>query len=142
MTSIERINATQENWHESVQYAGYYMRMVAMIIDSAAILLPLSFLFAGLYASWWGGANFGEEEAALILSAQDNPERAEAVIAQLIAEGKLRRWLIEILIFILASGGLIIAAWHYLSATPGKMLLGMKLVDADTGHSPSIRQNI
>lgn len=142
MTSTEKRPTMQGNWQESVEYAGFYMRMVAMVIDSAAILLPLSFLFAGLYAFWWDGANFGEREAALIMSAQDNPEQAEAVIAQLIAEGKLRRWLVENLIFTLSSGGLIIAAWYYLSATPGKMLLGMKLVDADTGHAPSLRQNI
>lgn len=142
MTNPEQETAAGKNWQESVEYAGFYMRMVAMVIDSVAIMLPLSFLFAGLYALWWGGANFGEEEAALIMSAQGNPEQAQAVVAQLIGAGHLRRWLLENLIFTLASGGLIIAAWYYLSATPGKMLLGMKLVDADTGHAPSIRQNI
>lgn len=142
MTNAEEKLTTQENWQESVEYAGFYIRMVAMVIDSAAIMLPLSVVFAGLYAIWWGGPNLGEKEMALIMSAQGNPVRTEEVIAQLIAAGHLRRWVMENLIFMLASGGLVVAAWYYLSATPGKMLLGIKLVDADTGHSPSLRQNI
>lgn len=142
MTSTEKQTATPENWQESAEYAGFYARMMAMVIDSVAIMLPLSFLFAGLYAFWWGGANFGEEEAALILSAQGDPKQAEMVIAQLAEGGHFSRWLLENVIFTLGSGGVIIAAWYYLSATPGKMLLGMKLVDADTGHAPTLRQNI
>lgn len=34
----------------------------------------------------------------------------------------------------------VIAFWHYKSATPGKMLIGARIVDADDGGPPSRRQ--
>ncbi len=34
----------------------------------------------------------------------------------------------------------VLICWHFLQATPGKILLGMKIVDADTGDAPSTKQ--
>lgn len=133
---------TQESWKESVEYAGFYARMAAMGLDTLVLLLPLSLLFAAIYAFAWGGANFAEDELlAVQQQAQGDAQRLQELLIPLFAE-RLERWLIENAIFSIASGAVIIAAWYYFSATPGKMIMGMKLVDADTGMPPSAKQNI
>lgn len=37
---------------------------------------------------------------------------------------------------------LVLLFWTYRQATPGKMLIGAKIVDAETGNAPSTRQNV
>ena len=34
-------------------------------------------------------------------------------------------------------GGIIVAFWRYCGATPGKLAVGIKVVDAETGNAPS-----
>ena len=130
-----------DNWKESVEYAGFYVRMAAMGLDTLVILLPLSLLFAAIYALAWGGANFSDADLLLLQQAQGDAQQMQEVVIPLLAK-RLERWLLENLIFSLASGAVIIAAWYYFSATPGKMIMKIKLVDADTGRPPSAKQDI
>ena len=41
------------------------------------------------------------------------------------------------LVIALAVGGLIVGFWRYCGATPGKLAVGIKIVDAHTGGAPS-----
>lgn len=131
----------QENWQTSVKYAGFYARSMAAALDTFVMLLPLSMVFAAVFAFAWGGANFSEDELLVLQQAKGDPQRMKETIMLLLGE-HMGRWLAENLIFSLASGVAVVTAWYYFSATPGKMMLGIKLVDADSGMPPSAKQNI
>jgi uncharacterized RDD family membrane protein YckC len=133
---------TQADWKDTVEYAGFYVRMSAFGLDSLAVLLPLSFVFGLFYSLAWGEANFGDEQMLMLQQTGNDPQLMQQALAQMAEEGRFSRWIMENLIFSISSGALVIGLWHYFSSTPGKMLLGMKIVDADSGLPPSMKQNI
>lgn len=132
----------QADWRDNAEYAGFFARLIAALLDTVVLMLPLSLLFSWLFVAVWGGANFGEAEAARIAQAQGDPLAMQAVMQQLAAEGHFSRWIMENLIFTTVSGALVILTWYLFSASPGKLMLGMKIVDATTGKPPRNGQNI
>ena len=93
-----------------VQYAGFWIRFVAFILDSLFVLIlmaPFIMLFFDTDALMAGNGGF----MAIILN-------------------------------YIAPALIIILFWVYKSATPGKMILGMRIVDADSGEKPSTAQFI
>lgn len=91
----------------TVQYAGFWSRFFASVLDSliqAAILVPLLFMLfgPGMYT---------------------DPAAGQTAMGYLVNYGFPLLWTILF--------------WKYKSATPGKMLMGIALVDADTGRNPS-----
>lgn len=93
-----------------VQYAGFWIRVAATIIDTILlliVLMPLAFLFVDTDAMMAGGGG------------------AMAAILNYVAPALV-----------------IILFWVYKSATPGKMILKLRIVDADTGDKPSTAQFI
>ena len=87
--------ATDEN---SQEYAGFWIRVVASIIDSVLILLVTMPILLGIYGMAY------LESTTLVAGTWD--------------------------------------FWIYRSATPGKMIVRAKIVDAKTGEKPSTGQLI
>jgi uncharacterized RDD family membrane protein YckC len=103
-------NQTEDHQVPSVNYAGFWLRVVASLIDSLLMLMvltPILFIFFG-NAFWMSGlVGMG---------------------------GFVVNYLLPALVVILF--------WVYKSATPGKMLLKLRIVDAATGGKPTSGQLI
>lgn len=92
--------AAQVQEFESLQYAGFWLRVVAAVVDSVlllAIVLPILLIIGGSAYGLGGGSGLVYVLANYVLPA-----------------------------------GAVMAFWAYKSATPGKIILGMKIVDAKT----------
>ena len=98
--------------HDNVEYAGFWIRVGAALIDSILVLAVIIPLLVTIYG--WG--YFGETR--LIAGPAD------------------------FLISWVAPAVAVIAFWLYRQATPGKMLLSLRVVDATTGGTLSIGQSI
>ncbi len=91
----------------TVQYAGFWSRFFASILDSliqAAVLVPILYML-------FGPGIFSD------------PQVGQTSLGYLINYGLPILWTVLF--------------WKYKSATPGKMLMGIALVDADTGGQPA-----
>mgnify|MGYP000057734147 CR=1 FL=1 len=97
---------------EEVVYAGFWVRVIASIIDTVILLLVSSPLLLLIYGkNYWVSDSFSKGFWDYIIS------YAFPAIA-------------------------IILFWHYKSATPGKMLLGLKIVSLGTTQQLSVGQSI
>jgi uncharacterized RDD family membrane protein YckC len=118
--------------NSKVAYAGFGMRMLASTIDcfiGSLLLLP----FTAIYT------NITENSAVqnMLLSGvrpEDIPPE------QLIPYIKIQLFSLFLQMAIVSIA--VITCWVYKSATPGKMLLKMKIVDAKTGEKPTTKQFI
>lgn len=97
---------------EQVEYVGFWVRVGAAVIDS---LLVLAIIAPAVYAIY-GPAYF--ESSKLIAGPADF----------------LLTWVLPAVA--------VIVFWLTKQATPGKMLFGARIVDAETGHPPSTGQSI
>ncbi|MBT2866291.1 RDD family protein [Chromobacterium violaceum] len=96
---------------QELEYVGFWARVLASLADTILLLIvsaPLLWLLAGREAASAGGL----------------PD-----LAELSGAGSLAECLVNYLLPAVA----IILFWIYKSATPGKMMLGARVVDADTG---------
>lgn len=94
------------------QYAGFWIRVVASIIDTIFLLIVLLAIVFALYS------------AGLI---SDKPEYLGVV-------GIFLNYIIPLV--------LVLIFWHYKSATPGKIITHLSIVDATIGDKPSFGQFI
>ena len=95
-----------------IQYAGFWIRTAAALIDSVLIMIIVMPLLSMIYGSaYWTGGSFFYGFWDLMLN------------------------------YILPAV-VIIVFWIYKSATPGKMMLGLKIADAESGEAASTGQLI
>ena len=95
-----------------VEYAGFWIRTAASLIDTLLIIVIIGPLLTAIYGTdYW-------------LSTSD----------------VTGAW--DMLLNYIFPAAAVIVFWIYKSATPGKMLLKLKVVDADTGGKPSNAQFI
>ena len=95
------------------EYAGFWIRVGAALIDSLLILAIIVPLLASIYGwDYFGGLNRSIAGPADFLISWVGPPVA------------------------------IIAFWLYRQATPGKMALSLRVVDAKTGNTLSVLQSI
>jgi uncharacterized RDD family membrane protein YckC len=98
------------SWSSSPDYAGFWARAAAFVIDwliAIVIVVPVMVVV------------FGMREISL-----DPAEHSWDLLAPL------------------AVAATVIGFWRYCGATPGKIALAVKIVDARTGQAPSILQLI
>ena len=95
------------------EYVGFWLRVVAAIVDTILVLCIAVPLVVWLYG--WDGVVFGSAEGF-------RPTRFAI------------DWLIP------AAATLLF--WHFRSATPGKLLIGARIVDAKSGAKPTTAQLI
>ena len=96
----------------SVEYAGFWSRLLAVVIDSLIVTVVLVPLMIWVYGMKYLDLDFQ-------LSGQ--------------AAGALD-WIVN-----LSLAAIAILFWKFRGATPGKMAIGAKIVDARTGGAPSTR---
>jgi uncharacterized RDD family membrane protein YckC len=90
--------------NDPVQYAGFWIRVGAFIIDSLLIMMVIIPLLLAIY----GRTYFDSVQAGLVAGPADF----------------LLSWV--------APAVAVVAFWIYMQATPGKRLLSMRIVDAQT----------
>ncbi|MDZ7803343.1 RDD family protein [Thiohalophilus sp.] len=101
-----------------IQYAGFWRRALALLLDSllyTALILPLLVgIYGPGYLNWWLGDS-----------------------SQLASYG-----MTDLLITYVAPFVLVIVCWRRWQATPGKLLLDCRVVDARTHQPLSLRQAV
>jgi uncharacterized RDD family membrane protein YckC len=101
-----------ENKMDEQEYAGFWLRAAASIIDTILILMIVLPFLTLIYGNeYWQGTSMA-----------------------------LGFW--DVLLNYILPAVAVILFWVYKSATPGKMLLKIKIVDAKKGEKPSIGQLI
>ncbi|MCZ8258468.1 MAG: RDD family protein [Polaromonas sp.] len=93
-----------------VEYAGFWIRVWASIIDSVILGVLLYPLLTAIYGSqYWSSTDFVQGPADFLIS-----------------------WVLPA----------IAVVWFWLArqATPGKMAVGVRIVDAETGNNPGATQ--
>ncbi|WP_333607079.1 RDD family protein [Arsukibacterium sp.] len=90
---------------ENVKYAGFWIRVAASIIDTVLLLIIILPLLTLIYGSEYW------------------------------ANEKMFHGFWDLLLNYILPAVAIILFWIYKSATPGKMALGLKVVDANTGQA-------
>lgn len=105
-------NSEVEKNVEAFQYVGFWTRFGASIIDSIILIM---ITFPILFLIYGGEYFYGGESVSGVL---------DFVISYLFP-------LIATILF-----------WIYKSATPGKIALLAKIVDAKTGNKPSVKQSV
>ena len=99
---------------DAVEYAGFWVRVGAFVIDSVLLLCVLVPVLVAIY----GWAYFDVSKAGSMAGLADF----------------LLSWVAPALA--------VVAFWLYRQATPGKMALGMRVVDAKTGNTLTVAQSI
>jgi uncharacterized RDD family membrane protein YckC len=97
---------------EEVEYVGFWLRFIAVIVDSALIML-----LTWPVMLWWYGGDYWL-----------NSELIKGPVDLIVS------WLLPAL--------LVVTFWIVKQATPGKLIIGAIIVDARTGNVPTTRQNI
>lgn len=114
------------------EYVGFWKRFLAFLIDSMivlVVLVPLLLLMHGTHD--WARLGSYMQQAIEQSAAGGNPDLA-AGVARLGFAGPVD-FLVQVVLPIVA----LLAFWRFRSATPGKMAIGAKIVDAKTGRAPS-----
>lgn len=99
---------------QEMVYAGFWLRVVAALIDTV-LLIALTF---PLLLYFYGWAYFDVQQTGFIAGTAD----------------LLISWVMPAVVVILF--------WRYKQATPGKMALSLRIADAATGSPPSTGQCI
>ena len=99
---------------DDVEYAGFWIRVVAAIIDTVLMVAILMPILIGIY----GRDYFDMAQTGLVAGAAD------------------------FLLSYVAPAIAVIVFWVYKAATPGKMIVSAKIVDATTGNNPTLGQSI
>lgn len=132
-----------DDWRATARYAGLNARSFAAIIDSAVLILPLSYFLQDFFSGFGGAERQQQKDALMDLAKLANTTDSAALLASYSENNDfLSHWLMENAISTTLLGIVTIALWFFFSGTPGKLLMGMKIVDARTGQPPTTKQDI
>ncbi|OHX21132.1 RDD family protein [Chromobacterium sphagni] len=109
---------------EELEYVGFWLRVLASLVDTVLLLIVSAPL-------WW---LLAQNEAPALADLADGG----ANLAQLGGTGSAG----DLLVNYLLPAAAVILFWLYKSATPGKMMLGARVVDADSGLPLTPRQAV
>jgi uncharacterized RDD family membrane protein YckC len=99
---------------EQREYVGFWARVLATLVDSILVLVILLPLLLVIYGSGYM-----------------DPERTTLFAGPA-----------DIFLNLVAPAIAVVLFWIYRKATPGKMLIGAEVVDAQTGAALTVRQSI
>lgn len=99
---------------QDVEYGGFWIRVLASLIDTLLLALLLYPILVAIY----GRDYFDPQRTGFVAGPAD------------------------FLLSYVAPTIAVVAFWIYRQATPGKMILSLRIVDAATGNAPSIGQCI
>src|SRR5437899_8562537 len=112
VAQLEETGEGQMNDSTDLEYVGFWLRVWASLIDTVLMLFVLVPLMFAIY---------GRER---------------------MASGVTLTGTANILVSYILPAVAVIAFWSAKHATPGKMVIGAKIVDAKTGGSPSFAQHV
>lgn len=121
---------TQTTEQKDIEYASFTLRMLASVIDtllSSIVLVPIFEMFNNIF-KWSDMSELAQGNVQVV-----SMEEAIAMLMQ-----SMPSFLFQSFIF----AAVIIIFWIYKAATPGKMLLKMKIVDVNTGNHPTKKQSV
>lgn len=134
---------------KQVKYAGFSVRLLANFIDMVITTILFIPLVKGLDFILFGNTPPRVIFEQVMISMPKDTKAPLAYVMQspvvydyFITNQGLTKFAINNLIQITFFAILVISLWAYKQCTPGKMLLAMKVVDADTLDKPSLRQCI
>src|SRR5262249_44057064 len=117
---------------ESLKYGGFNRRMIAATIDSIAIVI-LSPLLESIFTNMYGPIPLDLMALQDQLNAQPTPEAAgKLYIHALVSSGFITRWIYNVFFQFGILALLTALCWVRWSASPGKMIMRLKIVDATT----------
>ena len=118
-----------------IRYAKFSDRLFASAIDLALAMLLFGPLFIRVERWAYGDVQMQQvmEEAQYI----GVPELAADHIRD---SGVIEAWLMSNLLVALMLGVVYITCWYAFQTTPGKFIIGMRIVDVDTQGKPSLLQ--
>jgi len=112
---------------DDLEYVGFWPRFGAIVIDTVLVLLITAPL-----VSWVYGSDQGPDLNELLAS------DSQSLLASMLTP----RGPADVLINWVLPAVAIIVLWLTRKATPGKMAIGARVVDAATGNAISVRQGI
>ena len=113
-----------------IKYAGFNARMIAATLDSLIAVLTIAPLVQLLV-----DAIVPAYDVDILQLSQQSPEQQMQALMHIILYA-LPGWMLQSFALIFAS----MACWKFWAATPGKMLMRMKIVDAQTGEPMNDKQ--
>ncbi len=123
------------------KYASFNRRMLAVTVDSVLLMLLIAPIVEVLFTLSYGPPPITLEELRRQMQMQPSQEEAAAYFWEVLrTTGFLERYVAKSLIQLLVLLGLTGWCWSKWSATPGKMLLRIKVVNADTEQPITTRQ--
>jgi uncharacterized RDD family membrane protein YckC len=105
------------------RYVGFWARFLAMFIDNVWVSIVLVLVLIAI---------FGQDFMAMMTMTPDSSAESVAAAAQGATGG--------LIVQLLLPAVLIVGFWMWKSATPGKMVISAKIVDAKTLGEPSTGQ--
>ncbi|MBW2940144.1 RDD family protein [Zhongshania aquimaris] len=115
---------TPQASEQQLEYAGFWVRVLASVIDTflfGLLILPIIALSFG-DAQWSSVEGEGMHMSTMSFETLQVPGNVNVVVNYILPA-------IVVLVF-----------WIYKSATPGKMILKLAIVDAKTGGKPTLKQ--
>ena len=114
------------------KYVGFWKRFVAFIIDSLAVMVVIVPLLLTVH----GQADWQRLSDALQDALAKAAGGAQVDVAAVVRDAGFSGPL-DVLIQVVLPIAAVLAFWKFRNATPGKIVFGAKIVDADTGKAPS-----
>jgi hypothetical protein len=124
-------------------YAGFHRRMFASTVDGLILMVALAPFNSLIMAYAYKDFHIDPAAVDAIIQSTQTEEQKQMAFMQLQLESGLLRslgWLLQFQFTVLATYSFI--CWHFWASTPGKLLLGMRIVDAKTGARLSDIQSI
>lgn len=118
------------------RYAGYHERVFASTVDLACLFILLYEPF-----SWLGRMIYGESAPSELVQAGANMSWQQAIDAYLNSELAILMG-VNLIIQLVIIGILLISCQYGFGTTPGRYIVGLKLVDAKTESEPTLFQLI
>jgi uncharacterized RDD family membrane protein YckC len=112
MEMTKSVEAIDKTGAGEFEYVGFWLRVLATMIDTILLMVVMVPLLIAVY---------GEDA---------------------LADGVTLTGPANILLSYVLPAVVVIAFWSSKRATPGKMVIGARIVDARTGAAPSLRQNV
>lgn len=124
---------TRPKSERDAKYATFNRRMLAATIDSILIMLFIAPVIDWVFIHYYGPVSFNLVELQQQMQLQPSPREASQLFWHtVITSGALERLIAnfgwQMVVLSLATA----ICWHFWSATPGKMLLRIRIVDAKT----------
>ena len=124
-------------WSDNIKYASFYDRLGAFLVDFTVLLIPISFVLTQITTLLMGSPNLSQQELSVLVESQGNDAANMAALSQ-----RLDRMVVEYALYGTLAGIAWVSFWFYRSATPGKMLFRIRIVDEVTGMPPTLKQYI